>query len=338
MAFKWLKKNYQESEVTLSDYALDLERKKRTFSKYAVGILFMLPYLAMFVTFFLYPLISGLIISLFKYNIANPVFDATTWRGFTNYEKLFTTSTSFGADFWNGIRLTLLFVVIIVPCQILIPLGLAYLVNLKPKGSAFFRTVLYLPSIFPQTATGLIFLNMFNLNYGFINSFFGTSTNWLSDPTYNTILIIIFTVWAGCGGNFLIFYAALQNCDSTLNEAAAIDGCKGFRRFISITLPQIKPQLVICLFTTSIGMMNFYGQIYMLGAYQVDSSVKLTVIYVIQNLITGTNFEVYGMVSAMAVLLGVFIAMISITQLVVTKDRKGGSKHAEQYQEALKRS
>lgn len=335
--FKGLKKHYREDSITLSDYALGVERKKRGFVKYSTGILFMLPYLAMFVTFFLYPLVFGIIISLFKYNIANPVLDETTWRGFLNFQKLFTTSTSYGKDFWNGMRITLLFVVILVPCTIIIPLGLALLVNMKPPGSGFFRTMLYISSIFPQTATGVIFLNMFNPNYGFFNSFFHSSINWLSDPTYNTILIIVFTIWAGCGGNFLIFYAALQNCDPSLNEAAAIDGCRGFKRVLFVKLPQIKPQLVMCLFNTTIGMMNFYGQVYMLGAYQIDESVKKTVIYVIQNLITGTNFEVYGMVSAMAILLGFFIAAISITQLIVTKERKGGNKHAKQYKEALER-
>ena len=153
--------------------------------------------------------------SLYRYNIANP--SDIAWRGFLNYYKiLFDSNTSYYRDFWNGMKNTLIAAAIIVPLCILIPLGLALLINGKPPGYKIYRAIIYLPGIFPITATGVIFLNMFNNEYGFINNLLKINVNWLQNPTTVWIIIILFCVWGGLGTNFVIFTAALQNSIAVL--------------------------------------------------------------------------------------------------------------------------
>ncbi|MGI6713953.1 MAG: carbohydrate ABC transporter permease [Bacilli bacterium] len=316
--------------ISVSEYAVKVERQRQIFRKYCIGFLFLAPYLFFFVLFFAVPFFKGITISFFRYNIADTT--DIVWRGVQNYTKiLFDKNSTYYKTFWNGMKNTLMATAILVPLSIVIPLLLATLVNTKPVGYKFFRAIIYLPSIFPMTATGVIFLNLFNNNYGFVSAIFGDHINWLMDPTYNWILIIFFCIWSGIGGNFIIFLAGLQTVDPSLKEASSIDGCNLTKRFFHVTLAQIKPQLILCFFNTTIGYMNLYGQNYLLGQYVSDRMQIQTTVFVIQELMMGTNFQVYGMVSAMAICLGLFIMTISIIQLIVTRERKGGNKHAKEY-------
>lgn len=331
---------FSSKRTTIEEYTKRVSKTSSFLKKYGLAILFMAPYLIAFIVFFLYPFIKGFIMSLYKWNIADT--SDTAWRGFQNYYKiLFSPGTSYFNDFWNGMKNTLIAAAIIVPLCILIPLGLALLINAKPPGYKIYRAIIYLPGIFPITATGVIFLNMFNNEYGFVNNLFKIDVNWLQNPITVWAIIILFCVWGGIGTNFVIFTAALQNVDKSLYEASAIDGCSRLRQRFDVTFPQIKNQMIICLFTTICGYMNLYGQCYILGAYVQPQDSVHTVIYVIQNQLKGTNFAVYGMTSAMAISLGFFIVLISIAQMLITRERKGGSKYATQfkaYQESRKNS
>lgn len=316
--------------LTLEEYSRREARTTSLFRKYGLVLLFTLPYLAMFAVFFLYPFVKGLVMSLYKYNYANP--DENEWRGFQNFYKiLFDSESSYFQDFWSSLGRTVTVNLILVPLCILIPLLLAYLINTKPWGYKWYRAIIYLPGIFPLTATGVIFLNLFNYQYGFVNSLFGTDINWLLNPETTWFVIILFCIWGGIGTNFVIFSAGLQGIDKSLYEAGSIDGANKFQQVVCISLPQIKNQLIICLFTTITGYMNLYGQNYILGAFTQPQKDIYTVIYVIQNQLMGTRYEVYGMVSAMAICLGLFIALFSGLQMFVTRERKGGHRHEKAF-------
>ena len=121
-----------------------------------------------------------------------------------------------------------------------------------------------------------------------------------------------------------------------------MDGCDTFKKIVSITIPAIKPQLILCIFTTIIGYFGLYGQIYVLTgggpSLMIDGANKMTtqtIMVYLQSLITGTNYNVFGMVSAMGLTLGVFIGIVTAIQLLVTKERPSTSKHRYEYQEYL---
>lgn len=316
--------------LTLEEYSRREARLTSLFRKYGLVLLFTLPYFVMFGLFFLYPFVKGLIMSLYKYNYANPA--ENEWRGFQNFYKiLFDAESSYFQDFWSSLGRTVTVNLVLVPLCILIPLLLAYLVNTKPWGYKWYRAIIYLPGIFPLTATGVIFLNLFNYQYGFVNSLFGTDVNWLLNPETTWVVIVLFCIWGGIGTNFVIFSAGLQGIDKSLFEAGAIDGANKLQQVLCISLPQIKNQLIIGLFTTITGYMNLYGQNYILGAFTQPQKDIYTVIYVIQNQLMGTRYEVYGMVSAMAICLGLFIGLFTGLQMFVTRERKGGHRHAKAF-------
>ena len=140
-------------------------------------------------------------------------------------------------------------------------------------------------------------------------------------------------IWCGIGGNYIIMSAGLENVDKTLYEAAKIDGCNSWKRFLHVTLPGIRPQLFLTLFTTLIGYMNIYGQIFILGSNNPDLDSMKSAVYRIQDLLAGSNPRAFGYAAAMGILLGLIIIVIAIVQLIVTRDRKGGTKHAEGFRQ-----
>jgi multiple sugar transport system permease protein len=314
-------------QISLKRYAFRKEKKRQTAGKAASLLFFLGPYLFCFALFVIYPLIYGIILSFAK-------FDGTSltpsgFVGWDNFVKVFTNRVMI-KDYWSAVWYTFRFELIIVPLCLIIPLFLALLVNVKPWGYKFFRACIYLPGIFPLTATGLILLRMFSQNSGFINAFFNSNINWFGDPTLAWVMVGLFCIWGGIGGNFIIFSAGLENVDKTLYEAGEMDGVNVFQRIRYITLPGIRSQLVLCFFTTMIGYMNLYGQNYILTSNTPDQSAVMTAVYRIQNMLLGSS-KGYGLAAAMAVTLGAIIGFMSVLQMLSTREKKGGERHVKDF-------
>lgn len=315
--------------TTLKQYAIKKEKTKRGIGK-GIGIAcFLGPYAVCFLIFVLIPMVYGVILSFTKFDGTS--LTPSEFVGLDNFIKVFTNRVMI-KDFWSAVWYTFRFELIIVPLCMIIPLALALLINVKPFGYKFFRACIYLPGIFPLTATGLILVRMFSRYTGFVNAFFHIDVNWLGNSSMAWVLIGIFCLWCGIGGNFIILSAGLENVDKTLYEASDIDGASFFQRIRYVTLPGIKSQLILCLFTTLIGYMNLYGQNYILGSNVTNSDEIMTAIYRIQNMLLGSSKN-YGLVAAMAVTLGVIIGFMSLIQMICTSDKKGGNKHAKDYAE-----
>ena len=278
--------------------------------------------------------------SLFKYNIADPT--QIEWRGLNNYiTLLFDSGNIYNRNFWYAMGNTVLFAIVIVPLSIIIPLFMAVCVNAQPKGYKVFRALIYLPSVLPVSASGVIFIALFGHLFGYINQWFGISVNWLNSvPILAWFVILLLCLWGGWGGNFIIMNAALKNVDKSLYEAAAVDGCVGFKRVLAVTLPAIKQQLILCIFNTIIGYFGLYGQIYVLtNAGPITDTTDystMSVMWYLQKLINGGRYDIYGMVSAMGLILGIIIGLITAVQLIVTRERKSGTKLSTEFGEYVK--
>lgn len=317
----------KDKTITLQQYAEEKQKNSKRLKKTGSLAFFFGPYFICFVLFFLFPFIFGIVISFCEFD-GKSIFPSG-FVGFENFIKVFTNKVMI-KDFWSSVWYTFRFAIIIVPLCILIPLGLALLINVKPPGYKFFRACIYLPGIFPLTATGLILLRMFAFNNGFINSLFDISIDWFGETGTAWFMVGLFCVWGGIGGNFIILTAGLENVDKSLYEASNIDGSTKWQKFKYVTLPSIKPQLVMCIFTTLIGYMNLYGQNFILLSNTPDQDSVMTAIFRIQNLLMGSS-KTYGLAAAMAITLGVIIAVISGIQMSITKERKGGNKHAQAF-------
>lgn len=327
--------------TTINEYAFKRSKRTDFIRRYGVVILFLTPYLVFFLTFCVYPLIYGIYMSLFKYSIADP--STNEWRGLKNFITIIATpGNKYFQDYWEAMGNTVLFALVIVPLSIIIPLFIAVCVNSQPRGYKLFRSLIYLPSVLPVSASGVIFTALFGFSFGYINQWFGINVDWLnSDPLLAWFIILLLCLWGGWGGNFLILNAGLKNVDKSLYEAASVDGCVGFKRTIKVTLPAIKPQLILCIFNTIIGYFGLYGQVYVLtnGGPITESTDygTMTIMWYLQKLISnGNSYSVYGMVSAMGLLLGVIIGAVTAIQFIVTRERKSGTKYAKQYADYIK--
>lgn len=326
--------------TTVNDYAFKRSKRNDFFSRYGMAILFLAPFMIFFLVFTIYPLFYGIYMSLFKYSIADP--SASEWRGLQNFITIMSNpDNQYCKDFWEAMGNTVAFAVVIVPLAIIIPLFMAICINAKPKGYKIFRAVLYLPSVLPVSASGVIFIALFGYQFGYINQWFGTSIDWLNgDPMYAWFVILLLCLWGGWGGNFIILNAGLKNIDKSLYEAADVDGCTGIRRALHITVPAIKPQLILCIFNTIIGYFGLYGQVYVLTnggpITETTDHGTMTIMWYLQNLINnGGSYSVYGMVSAMGLILGLIIGAVTAVQLILTRDRKGKPKYSVLYKEYI---
>ena len=263
-------------------------------------------------------------------------------------------------SFWLSFVHTVTFAVVMVPVAVILPLSLAILINQKPVGFKLFRALIYMPSIVPLTAAGSIFslLFMSTKQGGLVNQFlkeYGMDVMWNKDimfsytvlgqeveVAYAWIPIFLMCLWGGWGGNFIILSAGLQNVPNHLYEAADMDGASWFKKIMNVTIPGIKPQLVLCLFTTILGYMGLYGQNYVLfnGGPVITSIASLpaggatsTLMYFIQAIVTTDNFRttLYGLAAAASLIYALIVGIISGIQMYITREKKTGTKISEAY-------
>lgn len=319
-----------EKLVDIRDYAATQEKKKSSFRKMISVGSFLGPYTVSFLMFFVFPLLLGIVMAFGTFNSKS--FFPESVGTLKNFQVLFG-DTAIARDFWNSVETTIKFAFCIVPLSILIPLALALLINVKPKGYKFFRAAIYVPGIFPLTATGLILMRMFDSHYGLINSVFNLSIDWFGEVAACWFMIGLLCIWCGIGGNFIIMCAALENVDKTLYEAANMDGCSKWEKFWNVTFPSIQPQLFLILFTCFTGYMNVYGQIYILGSNNPDISSMKSAVYRIQDILTGSNPRAFGYAAAMGLCLGAIIIVIAMIQMICNKERKGGNKYGKRFKQ-----
>jgi multiple sugar transport system permease protein len=235
-------------------------RRKPKFS--ITPYLFLLPHLIFFIVFVGYPFFNGIYISFLNYDYLRP--EATKFVAFQNYIDLFTPGSVKFNEFWNSMKVTVQFVIWSVPLLVLLPLGLAVLLNTKMPGKNFFRGVFFAPWVLSCAVISLIWWWIFQSQGGLLNFYLkelGMATpRWLSTMPFAMITIVIATVWWTMGFNMVILLAALQDIPDYLYEAASIDGASSWQKFKSITLPLLRPVLVFIVTTTIIASFNLLGQ------------------------------------------------------------------------------
>ncbi len=235
--------------------------KKRKIS--LTPYLFILPHLVFFVIFVGYPFFNGLYLSFFQYDYLRP--ESTAFLGLQNYLDLFKAGSVKFLEFWNSMRVTLIFVVWSVPFLVLIPLGLAVLLNNKVPGRNFFRALYFAPWVLSCAVISLIWWWIFQSQGGLLNFYLDlwgveNTPRWLSTMPYAMITIVVATIWWTMGYNMIIYLAALQDIPPELYEAAEIDGANGWQRFRHVTLPMLQPVSVFIIITTIIASFNLLGQ------------------------------------------------------------------------------
>ena len=307
------------------------DRRKEILKRYGLAIGFVSPFVLVFIIFTVIPLIMGFVISLCKYNPYD--LESTTFVGFGNYLMLFGNNV-LARTFWQALGKTLIFDVVAVPCLIIIPLGLAYLINMKPPGYKIFRAIIYLPSVISITIVGVLFGAIFSdSELGLINAWFSSENPipFLSDPVLRWTVILLASIWWQTGTNFIILSAALRNVPKSLYEACEMDGGSRLELFIHVTLPNIKGSLGIVLFNTLIGYLNLYGQPTVLNSAINRNNIESPMMLIQQWLNSFERSSLTGLISATAIFFGLIVMLFTFIERYLMKDRKGGSKYEIQY-------
>lgn len=223
------------------------------------GLAFISPWLIGFAAFTLGPMIVSLAASFSSWTMLS----APLWVGPENYERMFVDDPLFARSLFN----TAYYVVCSVPLATVLALSLALLLNRRLPGMSLFRTVFFLPSITNLVAVSILWIWMFNPEFGLLNSALrsiGVSGPlWLQSETWAKPALILMSLW-GVGGSMIIFLAALQGVPPELYEAAALDGAGPLRRFVAITIPMISPALFFSLVIGLIGGFQVFTQAFVM--------------------------------------------------------------------------
>lgn len=268
-----------------------------------VGYLFVAPLIFGLLIFTYGPVLAAFGLSFTKGDyISTP-----RWIGLDNYIRLLNEDL-----FWKSVRNTLYYVVGVVPAGMILSLLLALAMNQKLRGIVAFRTVFFLPTITSSVAISLMWLWIYNPEFGVLNFLLKQiglrGPAWLSSPTWAMPAVIIMAVWRGLGYNMLIYLAGLQGIPEVYYEAAEIDGAGRLAKFWHITVPLLSPTTFLLLILGMIGAFQVFEYTYvMTGGGPVYSTLTL-VLHIYNNAFR--NFEM-GYASALAYVL--FFILLGLT-------------------------
>ncbi len=279
------------------------ENTRREARRILQGLLFVSPWIIGFLAFTIYPLLASGYYSFTDYDVLRP----PKFVGLANYAQIFLKDALFRIALYN----TLYFVFIGVPAAFVSSFLLANLLNREMWGRPIFRTLFFLPSITPAVASVMVWLWIYNTQFGLINGVLAanhlTVIPWLSSPTLAKPSLIIVQCWAE-GSAVVIFLAALQDVPRELYEAALVDGANALRRFWSITIPMCTPVMLFNLLTGLIGTFQSFTLPWLLTRGGPNNATELYSVYLYRN---GFVFFKMGYASALAWLLFVIIAIFS---------------------------
>jgi len=271
---------------------------------------FIAPYFGLFALFVLVPLVFGLAMGLFQWELASPL--PPRFIGLDNFRELLADRYFIAAA-----KATALFTLLIVPLSIGFSLALAVALAALDRGVTFFRAAIYLPTLLNVAVAGILWKWFFSTEFGFFNSvltklgFHGVP--WLTGAHYALPSVVLMTLWWTVGGPTIILLAGVQAIPITYYEAARIDGAGRWSQFKHITLPLLRPVLTFVVVMNVIGSFQVFGQTYILTPSGGPSLSTLSLVQYIYQ----TSFENYrlGYGAAMSGMLLLIIVAITFAQL-----------------------
>ncbi|MDD3113899.1 MAG: sugar ABC transporter permease [Candidatus Izemoplasmatales bacterium] len=280
-----------------------------------IGYLFASPWLIGLIVLGIFPIFMSLYFSFTNYNMIS----APTWVGFTNYRILFTNDDLF----WKSLGNTVYHVMIAVPLGIIVGIALALLLNSKVKGMSIYRTMFYLPNVVSVVAMTLLWLWLFQPNFGLINQLLSPfyklfnlePLGWYLDQNMSKMTLILMGLWTA-GGSMVIYLAQMQDIPVTLYESAEIDGAGWFKKTIHITLPLMTPSIFFNFIMGLIGSFQVFTIAYIMTNGGPSRSTYYYAYYLFDKMM---NDNAMGMASAMAWILLVMVLIVTIVALRLNK-------------------
>jgi len=281
---------------------------------------FLVPAVLGILALYAYPIIASLINSFLNYNLSRSP-DAT-FNGFDNFIRLFQD-----AVFKVVVKNTLVYVVLSVFFQFVLGLILALLLVKHFRGKGLYQSIVFAPWAMAGFLIAIMFKWMFNAQWGIVNDLLikigilNEPYPFLASPSTALYTVILASVWYGIPFFAIMLLAALQTIPEEMYEAADIDGAGKLRQFWNITLPFIKPTLIITVLLRLIWMFNSSDLIYIMTAGGPANATHILPTYLFEKAYTALDF---GLASAVATLIGAFLVIFTLVYLLVTKFEKSG--------------
>ena len=283
----------------------------------AAGWIFLAPAPIMIAIMSFYPMIRAFIISLqtgagANMRFADPIF--------SNYKRILADKV-----FQQSIGNTFLYLIIQVPIMLILAILLAQLLNNKDlKFKGFFRTCVFLPCATSLVSYSLLFRSMFATD-GLVNSvlmklgILSTGYNFLGNSTSAKIVIIIALIWRWTGYNMVFYLSGMQNIEYSIYEAAKIDGASPLQTFFKITVPLLKPMILLTTITSTNGTLQLFDESLNLTNGGPGKST-MTMSHYIYNMsfVQSPNF---GYAAAMSILILIMVAILALIQMKVGDER-----------------
>lgn len=267
---------------------------------------FVSPALAGLALFTIVPVGLSVVMSFFDW----PTFGERTFNGISNYGRLFQDP-----NFLPALRNTLVFTILYVPANVVLALLLALGLSSRIRGRGALRVLFFIPVVTPMVANVLVWkmlLQPQGLFNGIAVSYFGVQLpNFLADPYWAMIMVVVMSVWQGIGYNMLIFSAALEQLPESAIEAARIDGATGFRMTWGIVLPMISPAIFFATIMTMITSLQVFVQPQLLTGGGPGNATMPLVMWIYNQ---GFKFQDLGLAAAGAWILFAMIIIITAVQ------------------------
>jgi multiple sugar transport system permease protein len=282
------------------------------------GYIFVAPAVIVIFAVAIYPLLSTFYLSFTHKDLLDPTSDG--FAGLSNYKKLFSDIL-----FWESLKNTLIFVVFSVIFELIFGLGLALLMNSAIKGRGIIRAVALIPWAIPTVVSATMWLWLYNDQWGFINilltkiGIIDHYVAWLSDPNLSLFAVIFSDVWKTTPFMALLILAGLQMVDQSIYESASVDGASKLRQFFSITLPMIKPTILVALLFRTLDSFRVFDLVYVMTSGGPGHSTEVLSLYAYKTLFKELNIG-YG--SALAVAIFILISIISVIYVKVLSSRE----------------
>lgn len=278
-----------------------LRRKKSTI------LLFVLPALVAYLSVATFPIIASFGMSLFKWNVKGN----QGFVGLKNFAQLFSIDNIFQEAIGHGLYATALCLLIQLPLSIL----LAYLLTRTQRARDLFKVTFFLPNMISTAATGILWMFVYNLNFGLLNSLLrgmglgSLAMPWLGESSTALTSVIMVGCWQYIGYHMIIYLCAMQSIPQALNEAAAIDGANSWQIFWRVTFPLLVPILKVDTVLITTGSLRMFDIVYVMTSGGPNHATEMIATHMYTRTFKGMQFG-YG--SAMAVVLTLMCILITV--------------------------
>jgi ABC-type sugar transport systems, permease components len=272
-----------------------------------VALAFLAPNLAGFLAFMLIPIVSGIVLSFFRWDGANPA----VFIGIKNFARLFRDS-----GFVRSLEITLVYTGLTVPATVVLSLLFAVLLTRSIRGNTLFRAIIFFPYVASIVAVSIVWQFLYSpeagpINQALIRLGIENPPRWTSSKDTAIIAVAIMNVWRSAGYYMVLFIAGIQGIPSTLYDAAQIDGANSAQRFWHITRPMLSPTTFFVLIISVINSFQCFTPIYVMTGGGPGEATEVIVFRIYEESFVNSNF---GYASAQATVLFLIVLVFTIFQ------------------------